>query len=149
MVVFGTNPVVWVPPPMPEVKCGLAARRCAGQAPAAATCPADEPIQLCPQGPSCTAGDDHQPNARICRTARARRRTLLPLPAPPFQGATVASCGSATLDVLGTQHPVHILGPQPGQLVLTPAGVRIGAVEADHDVGLGPASRLGGPEVLA
>jgi hypothetical protein len=38
---------------------------------------------------------------------------------------------------------------EPGQLVLTPAGVRIGAVEADHDVRLGPASRLGGPVVLA
>jgi hypothetical protein len=58
-------------------------------------------------------------------------------------------CRSATLGVLGSQHPVHVLGPQPGQLVLTPAGVRIGAVEADHDVRLGPASRLGGPVVLA
>jgi hypothetical protein len=69
-----------------------------------------------------------------CASARERQR----------RGTRVSE-----LDVLGSQHPVHILGPEPGQLVLTPAGVRIGAEEADHDVRFRPAARLRRPEVLA
>jgi 16S rRNA C967 or C1407 C5-methylase (RsmB/RsmF family) len=41
---------------------------------------------------------------------------------PPCVRWAVVMCGSATLDVLGSQYPVHILGPKPRQLVLTPAG---------------------------
>ena len=59
------------------------------------------------------------------------------------------SCGSATLDVLASQHPVHVLGPEPRQPI--PATVRlVFAVEdADHDVSLRPAAGLSGALVDA
>jgi hypothetical protein len=67
---------------------------------------------------------------------------------PRREGGRRGVAGQRRLTSSGRNTGTHPR-PQPGQPVLTPAGVRISAVEADHDVSFGPASRLGGPEVLA